>query len=235
MLTNCRTVRGAHRARWTFARSAPRHCATGRTSEVRRASINGRSACRYSRRKVSPERYAVVSCHVERPLDDAVWTRFAALQEARPAGFAIAALVRPADPRSARTSWDGSSGRRKRRRVGRSGTTRTGRRPIMPVRWATRREPAVRRRDGALRGARASPDSLLRRWLVHRRRGGGGLRRARLRRLHASSPPPAVPAGRRALGDAHDAGRCRAPLGTDARCDSNDALAGRSRPLAGSP
>ena len=47
---------------------------------------------------MSPERYAVASCHVERPLEDAVWTRFAALQEARPAGFAIAALMRPADP-----------------------------------------------------------------------------------------------------------------------------------------
>jgi hypothetical protein len=46
----------------------------------------------------SRERYAVVSCHVERPLDDAVWTRFAALQRARPGGFSIAALVRPADP-----------------------------------------------------------------------------------------------------------------------------------------
>jgi hypothetical protein len=47
---------------------------------------------------VSRERYAVVSCHVERPLDDAVWERFAALQRARPSGFAIAALLRPADP-----------------------------------------------------------------------------------------------------------------------------------------
>ena len=46
----------------------------------------------------SRERYAVVSCHVERPLDDAVWARFSALQEARPGGFAIAALMRPADP-----------------------------------------------------------------------------------------------------------------------------------------
>ena len=46
----------------------------------------------------SAERYAVVSCHVERPLDDAVWARFSAMQEARPGGFAIAALVRPADP-----------------------------------------------------------------------------------------------------------------------------------------
>jgi hypothetical protein len=45
----------------------------------------------------SRERYAVVSCHVERPLDDAVWARFSALQERRPAGFAIAALLRPPD------------------------------------------------------------------------------------------------------------------------------------------
>ena len=40
-------------------------------------------------------RYAVVSCHVERPLDDDVWRRFSALQESRPGGFAIAALMRP--------------------------------------------------------------------------------------------------------------------------------------------
>jgi hypothetical protein len=46
----------------------------------------------------SRERYAVVSCHVERPLDDVVWARFAALQRARPGGFAVAALMRPPDP-----------------------------------------------------------------------------------------------------------------------------------------
>ncbi len=46
----------------------------------------------------SRERYAVVSCHVERPLDDAVWSRFSALQRRRPGGFRIAALKRPADP-----------------------------------------------------------------------------------------------------------------------------------------
>ena len=45
----------------------------------------------------SGERYAVVSCHVERPLDEAVWSRFSALQEAMPGGFSIAALMRPAD------------------------------------------------------------------------------------------------------------------------------------------
>ena len=45
----------------------------------------------------SRERYAVVSCHVERPLDDDVWARFVALQRRRPGGFGIAALMRPPD------------------------------------------------------------------------------------------------------------------------------------------
>ena len=40
-------------------------------------------------------RYAVVSCHVERPLDDEVWRRFSRLQARRPGRFAIAALMRP--------------------------------------------------------------------------------------------------------------------------------------------
>lgn len=44
------------------------------------------------------ERYAVVSCHVERPLEDAVWARFSDLQERRPGGFAVAGLLRPPDP-----------------------------------------------------------------------------------------------------------------------------------------
>jgi hypothetical protein len=42
-------------------------------------------------------RYAVVSCHVERPLDDRTWARFERLQAARPGGFEIAALLRPPD------------------------------------------------------------------------------------------------------------------------------------------
>ncbi len=43
-------------------------------------------------------RYAVVSCHVERPLDDDAWARFSALQERPPGRFRIAALMRPPDP-----------------------------------------------------------------------------------------------------------------------------------------
>ena len=37
----------------------------------------------------SRERYAVVSCHVERPLDDVVWERFSALQDARPGPLVV--------------------------------------------------------------------------------------------------------------------------------------------------
>jgi hypothetical protein len=39
--------------------------------------------------------YAVVSCHVERPLDDEVWKRYRELAIARPGGFPIASLLRP--------------------------------------------------------------------------------------------------------------------------------------------
>jgi hypothetical protein len=46
---------------------------------------------------VEMKRYAVVSCHVERPLDDRAWALFAALQRRRPGGFRIAALMRPPD------------------------------------------------------------------------------------------------------------------------------------------
>lgn len=49
-------------------------------------------------RRSTPTRYAVVSCHVERILDDRVWTAFRALAARRPGGFAIASLVRPPDP-----------------------------------------------------------------------------------------------------------------------------------------
>jgi hypothetical protein len=49
------------------------------------------------------ERYAVVSCHVERVLDDRVWELFSRLQQRRPGGFAIAALLRPPDEAAGET------------------------------------------------------------------------------------------------------------------------------------
>jgi hypothetical protein len=45
----------------------------------------------------SLERYAVVSCHVERPLDDRVWAAFERLLVRRPAGFVVTPLLRPPD------------------------------------------------------------------------------------------------------------------------------------------
>jgi len=50
-------------------------------------------------------RSAVVSCHVERPLDDETWGRFSRLQERRPGGFAIAALMRPPADGEASDRW----------------------------------------------------------------------------------------------------------------------------------
>jgi hypothetical protein len=50
-------------------------------------------------------RYAVVSCHVERPLDDEVWKRFSRLQERRPGRFAIAALMRPPSAEENEARW----------------------------------------------------------------------------------------------------------------------------------
>src|SRR5437870_11112887 len=50
-------------------------------------------------------RYAVVSCHVERPLDDEVWRRFASLQERCPGRFVVAALMRPPADREDETRW----------------------------------------------------------------------------------------------------------------------------------
>jgi hypothetical protein len=43
------------------------------------------------------QRYAVVSCHVERLLDDRVWERYRSLLARQPGGFAIASLIRPPD------------------------------------------------------------------------------------------------------------------------------------------
>ena len=51
------------------------------------------------------KRYAVVSCHVERPLDAAAWSAFSRLQERRPGGFSIAALVRPPHEGEDRGLW----------------------------------------------------------------------------------------------------------------------------------
>jgi hypothetical protein len=67
---------------------------------------------------MADERYAVVSCHVERPLDDRVWAAFAQFQASLPAGFRVAALMRPpeadagddAETWLARARWSAEQG-----------------------------------------------------------------------------------------------------------------------------
>ncbi|HEY2777581.1 MAG TPA: hypothetical protein VGI77_06725 [Gaiellaceae bacterium] len=44
---------------------------------------------------------AVVSCHVERPLDDGVWSAFERLLRRRPAGFVVTPFMRPPDENEA--------------------------------------------------------------------------------------------------------------------------------------
>ena len=51
------------------------------------------------------DKVAVVSCHVERPLDDRTWAAFSEFQARRPGGFAIAALMRPPDADESETLW----------------------------------------------------------------------------------------------------------------------------------
>jgi hypothetical protein len=46
------------------------------------------------------DRYAVVSCHVERPLDDRVWQAFERVLEQRPGGFVVTPFLRPPDAAS---------------------------------------------------------------------------------------------------------------------------------------
>jgi hypothetical protein len=53
----------------------------------------------------SVERYAVVSCHAERPLDDRVWSAFERLLERRPAGFVVTPFLRPPADGEDEATW----------------------------------------------------------------------------------------------------------------------------------
>jgi hypothetical protein len=48
---------------------------------------------------------ALVSCHLERPFDDASWRAFSMLQKKRPGGLEIAALIRPPHDGEDRGLW----------------------------------------------------------------------------------------------------------------------------------
>jgi len=64
------------------------------------------------------QRLCVVSCHVERPLDDRVWAAFRRFQSRQPSGFRIAAIIRPPDPASGE---DEDTWRQRAREAGRHG------------------------------------------------------------------------------------------------------------------
>ncbi len=166
----------------------------------RRATIRADVAVHSRRTGAARERYAVVSCHVERPLDDAVWARFSALQEARPGGFAVAALMRPPD---AAFGEDEGLWIQRAREASERG-------PIGHHTHWTAPDHARPTGDGAgarvleegraAAGGRLRAHAVLRRRLVHGRRGRRSVRRARLRRLHAEGVAAAVPRRRASAG-----------------------------------
>ena len=151
--------------------------------------------------------------------------RHSRLQERRPGGFAVAALLRPPDEAAVRTSTGGSSALARRPREGRSGTTRTGRAPRMRDR-AERAGHRVRVACGATLVAPASRPRCSAAAAGTRILRGAGVRHARLRRLHPRRSDRRTSAGR-ALGGARRAG-----LGSALRAavrDPDDAPSGSWR------
>ena len=177
----------------------------------------------------SRERYAVVSCHVERPLDDAVWAHFSALQRRCPGGFRVAALMRPADLAFGEdeSAWLERAGEAATHGPLGHHTHWTAPDHARPTSGAPGERVLA---EGArLRELGLAPTAVLRRRLVRRRRGRGGVCGARVRRLHATRRSAALPSARRALGLADRTLRPRVAVGKDAGRDSDDALARRSR------
>ena len=174
--------------------------------------------------------YAVVSCHVERPLDDAVWERYR--EPHRAAARAGSRSRRCCGRRpTARTRSCSSSARARRRRSGRSGTTRTGRRRRTRARPAAIRPSACSREGRWLREQGLEPRFFC---------GGGWYmdagvmrrrRRARLRRLHRDAVR-----GRRSCRPARRARRSTRPRGsastTAGACSSCRARTRSARPRA---
>jgi len=75
--------------------SAVAYCSSARRSYTSRSASEGAKVC--GAIPGVTRTYAVVSCHVERPLDDRTWAAFSRLPGRRPGGFTIAALMRPPD------------------------------------------------------------------------------------------------------------------------------------------
>src|SRR4029077_18049290 len=77
--------------------SGPRWTSAAFIRETREESAAPDGARSPQMPHIPGKRYAVGSCHVERPLDDECWSRFSALQARRAGGFRLAALMRPPD------------------------------------------------------------------------------------------------------------------------------------------
>src|SRR3954454_8446231 len=84
--------------RSTSAGSGRRPGVPGGASSPQIPHILGQTRC-------SMDRIAVVSCHVERPLDDGCWAAFSEIQARRPGGFEIAALMRPPAAGESESLW----------------------------------------------------------------------------------------------------------------------------------
>src|SRR5512133_3873864 len=80
-----------------FPRSTPRTTRRG-SAAARATTARARGSFAAKMRIVAGgERYAVVSCHAERPLDDRVWAAFERLLRRRPGGFVVTPFLRPPD------------------------------------------------------------------------------------------------------------------------------------------
>ena len=170
-----------------------------------------------------------MSCHVERPLDDAVWQRYRELQRAAPGRLRDRRRCcgRPAERRGRGAL--SSSGRARPPRSGRSGITRTGRRRRTRARPAAIR-PTQRARARALAaGARARAALLLRRRLVHRR----GRARARSPSSATSTAPRRL-RGRRSCRRRRRARRSTRPRGS-ASTTAAASSSCRARTRSGAP
>ena len=206
------------------------------SASVMRATTSGSAGAEGDTSPLMPhttrKRYAVVSCHVERPLDDEAWARFSR-SAAAPAGRV---RDRRADAPGRRSRWRGrgnvarASAGGRRPRPARPAHALDGSRPRPPNGRVDRRARA--RRGPAAARARARAGALLRRRLVHRPGRRGGVRRARLRGLHAASPAALVSRAGEAWASLAGPARDTAPVGAPARGDSDDALARRPRSRA---
>jgi hypothetical protein len=141
----------------------------------------------------------VVSCHVERPLDDETWARFTRFQSSEPGGFRIAALMRPPAPEAEKREdlWlDRVAVARVQAPVGHH-THFGGVAQARPRDFRRGRGPAAPRSRVAQGQGRGAP-VLVRRRLVSDAGDRARPHRLRLCGLHSDRLPPRVPANRRA-------------------------------------